>query len=89
MFIISIALITSNKVRTVPTPKVPHDFPQIQVEMNDNVSDLQTIAAIREIEAMVLRVDEETEREFGQKIIRDVLVFNQGRTEVAVTSSIS
>ncbi|WP_024598793.1 efflux RND transporter permease subunit [Pseudoalteromonas sp. TAE56] len=81
MFIISIALITSNKVRTVPTPKVPHDFPQIQVEMNDNVSDLQTIAAIREIEAMVLRVDEETEREFGQKIIRDVLVFNQGRTE--------
>ncbi|TMP03292.1 acriflavin resistance protein [Pseudoalteromonas sp. S3178] len=81
MFIISISLITSNKVRTVPTPKVPHDFPQIQVEMNDNVSDLQTIAAIREIEAMVLRVDEETEREFGQKIIRDVLVFNQGRTE--------
>lgn len=81
MFFISIALITSNKVRTVPTPKVPHDFPQIQIEMNDNVSDLQTIAAIREVEAMVLRVDEETEREFGQKIVRDVLVFNQGRTE--------
>ncbi|KPZ55376.1 efflux RND transporter permease subunit [Pseudoalteromonas sp. P1-25] len=81
MFFISIALITSNKVRTVPTPKVPHDFPQIHIEMNDNVSDLQTIAAIREVEAMVLRVDEETEREFGQKIIRDVLVFNQGRTE--------
>jgi hypothetical protein len=57
---------------------VPQDFPQIQIEMNDNVSDLQTIAAIREVEAMVLRVDEETEREFGQKIIRDVLVFNQG-----------
>jgi len=81
MFFISIALITSNKVRVVPSPKVPHDFPQIQIEMNDNVSDLQTIAAIREIEAMVLRIDEETEREFGQKIIRDVLVFNQGRTE--------
>lgn len=81
MFFISVALITSGNVRTVPTPKVPHDFPQIHIEMNDNVSDLQTIAAIREVEAMVLRVDEETEREFGQKIIRDVLVFNQGRTE--------
>ncbi|WP_372761238.1 efflux RND transporter permease subunit [Pseudoalteromonas sp.] len=81
MLILSVGLITSNKVRTVPTPKVPHDFPQIRVEMNDNVSDLQTIQAIRDIEAMVLRVDEQTERDFGQKIIRDVLVFNQGRTE--------
>jgi multidrug efflux pump subunit AcrB len=81
MLILSVGLITSNLVRTVPTPKVPHDFPQIRVEMNDNVSDIQTIQAIREIEAMVLKVDDETEKEFGQKIIRDVLVFNQGRTE--------
>jgi multidrug efflux pump subunit AcrB len=49
--------------------------------MNDNVSDIQTINAIREIEAMVLEVDKETERQTGQKIIRDLLVFNQGRTE--------
>ena len=81
MLILSVGLITSNKVRTVPTPKVPHDFPQIRVEMNDNVSDIQTIAAIRDIEAMVLQVDEATEREFGKKMIRDILVFNQGRTE--------
>jgi multidrug efflux pump subunit AcrB len=81
MFIISIGLISSNQVRTIPSPKVPHDFPQINVEMNDNVSDMQTIDAIKRIEAMVLRVDEETEREFGQKIVRDVLVFNQDRTK--------
>ena len=49
--------------------------------MNDNASDIQTITAIREIEAMVLDVDKQTEREFGQKIVRDLLVFNQGRTE--------
>jgi multidrug efflux pump subunit AcrB len=68
-------------VRVVPTPKVPHDFPQIRLEMNENASDMQTINAIREIEAMVHKVDQETEREFGQKLIRDILVFNQGRTE--------
>jgi multidrug efflux pump subunit AcrB len=81
LLVVTFALIASNQVRTIPSPKVPHDFPQINIEMNDNVSDIQTINAIREIEAMVLEVDNETERQTGQKIIRDLLVFNQGRTE--------
>jgi multidrug efflux pump subunit AcrB len=65
----------------IPSPKVPHDFPQINLEMNDNVSDIQTINAIRQIEAIVLEINKQTAREEGQKMIRDVLVFNQGRTE--------
>lgn len=51
----------------IPSPKVPHDFPQINLEMNDNVSDIQTINAIRQIEAMVLEIDKQTAREEGQK----------------------
>ncbi|MBB1355802.1 efflux RND transporter permease subunit, partial [Pseudoalteromonas sp. SR45-5] len=47
-------------------------------------SDIQTINAIREIEAMVIAIDEDTERKYGQKLIRDILVFNQGRTEAQV-----
>ncbi|HAU03278.1 MAG TPA: acriflavin resistance protein, partial [Pseudoalteromonas shioyasakiensis] len=81
LLILTFGLISSNQVRVVPTPKVPHDFPQIRLEMNENASDMQTINAIREIEGMVNKVDQETEREFGQKLIRDILVFNQGRTE--------
>ncbi|MCK8127709.1 efflux RND transporter permease subunit [Pseudoalteromonas sp. 2CM39R] len=81
LLILTFGLISSNQVRVVPTPKVPHDFPQIRLEMNENASDMQTINAIREIETMVNKVDQETEREFGQKLIRDILVFNQGRTE--------
>ncbi|MAD02328.1 efflux RND transporter permease subunit [Pseudoalteromonas shioyasakiensis] len=81
LLILTFGLISSNQVRVVPTPKVPHDFPQIRLEMNENASDIQTINAIRDIEAMVQKVDQETEREFGQKLIRDILVFNQGRTE--------
>lgn len=81
LLIITFALISSNQVRTGFMPKIPHDYPQINLEMNDNVSDMQTIEAIREIEAMVVAVDKDTEREYGQKLVRDVLVFNQGRTE--------
>ncbi|MBB1432801.1 efflux RND transporter permease subunit [Pseudoalteromonas sp. SG43-6] len=84
LLIVTFALIASNNVRTGFMPKIPHDYPQINLEMNDNVSDIQTIEAIREIEAMVIAVDKETEREYGQKLIRDVLVFNQGRTEAQI-----
>ena len=78
MLVLSFTLIASNHVRMVPTPKVPHDFPQINIEMNDNASDMQTIRAVQKIEAMVREVDRETEQK------GDLLVFNQGRTEATV-----
>ncbi|MBE0360906.1 efflux RND transporter permease subunit [Pseudoalteromonas aliena] len=84
LLIVTFALISSNQVRTGFMPKIPHDYPQINLEMNDNVSDIQTINAIREIEAMVIAIDEDTERKYGQKLIRDILVYNQGRTEAQV-----
>lgn len=84
MLVLSYTLIASNHVRMVPTPKVPHDFPQINIEMNDNASDMQTIRAVQKIEAMVREVDRETEQQAGQKMVRDLLVFNQGRTEATV-----
>ena len=80
-FLISIALISANYVRTVPTPKVPHDFPSIAIEMNENVSDQQTIDALKTIEKIILNIDEQTKAEYGQGMIRDILAFNQGRTE--------
>ncbi|MBE0364647.1 hypothetical protein PULV_a2389 [Pseudoalteromonas ulvae UL12] len=80
-FLISIALISANYVRTVPTPKVPHDFPGIEIEMNENVSDQQTIDALKTVEKIILDIDEQTKAEYGQGMIRDILAFNQGRTE--------
>ena len=84
LLIISFALISSNLVRTVPNPKVPHDFPSIQIEMNDNISDQQTISALKTIEAIVWRVEEQTKSEFDQGMVRDLLAFNQSRTEARI-----
>jgi len=81
LLIISFALISSNLVRTVPNPKVPHDFPSIQIEMNDNIADQQTIEALKTIEAIVWQVEEQTKSEFGQGMIKDILAFNQNRTK--------
>ena len=78
---ISAGLLAASYVRMVPTPKVPHDFPTIRITMNDNVSDMQTINALRSIESVITQIDKRTEAETGQSMIRDMLVFNQGRTE--------
>lgn len=78
---VSIALVMASYVRVVPSPKVPHDFPSIKLVMNDNVSSEQTIEALKLIESTVLTVDEEIEQETGQKMVRDILTFSQGRKE--------
>lgn len=84
LLVISIGLLQANYVRMVPNPKVPHDFPSIAIEMNETVSDEATIRALQIIERVVYRIDDETEKEFGQKMIKDLLAFNQGRTEARI-----
>lgn len=81
MLFIAFALLGANYVRMVPTPKVPHDFPDIRIEMNENVSDEATINALKTIESVVYEVERQIEEEYGTGMVKDLLAFNQGRTE--------
>ncbi|GFD69631.1 efflux RND transporter permease subunit [Alteromonas sp. KUL106] len=81
MLMLSMGLIAANYVRMVPNPKVPHDFPSVKIEMNENVSDLATINALKIVEQTILDVEEQIIDEFGQGMIRDRLAFNDDRTE--------
>jgi len=49
--------------------------------MNENVSDLATINALKIVEQTILDVEEQIIDEFGQGMIRDRLAFNEDRTE--------
>lgn len=80
VLLITMGLVSGNYVRVVPAPKVPHDFPGINIEMNENVSDQTTISALKTIEAMVLDVDKKIVDEFGSTMMKDIMVFNQDRT---------
>ncbi|GAA0341058.1 efflux RND transporter permease subunit [Bowmanella denitrificans] len=84
MLIISWALISANHVRMVPTPKVPHDFPSVSIEMNETVSDEATIDALKIVEAAIWQVDKEIAAEYGSGMVKDLLAFNQGRTEARI-----
>jgi multidrug efflux pump subunit AcrB len=81
ILLISVALITSDRVRFVPEPSVPHDFPSINIRMNDNSSVEQTIFAIKKIEQIILDIDKQTGREYGATMVRDILSLNDNRTE--------
>jgi multidrug efflux pump subunit AcrB len=78
---LGVGLISANYVRMVANPKVPHDFPSVRIEMNETVSDLATIDALMTIEKVIYQVDKNIEKEFGKGMVKDLLVFNQGRTE--------
>jgi multidrug efflux pump subunit AcrB len=81
MLLISIGLIQGNQVRMIPSPKVPHDFPGINISMNENVSDMSTIDALKTIESTILAVDKKIVEEYGSSMMKDIMVFNTGRTD--------
>lgn len=84
MLMLSIGLIQADYVRTVPNPKVPHDFPSVRIEMSEAVSDMATITALKTVEKVILDVEQETIDEYGSGMIRDILAFNQGRTNARI-----
>jgi multidrug efflux pump subunit AcrB len=81
LLLISVGLILGDHVRTVMSPKVAHDFPGINIEMNENVSDETTLNALMTIETMVFDVDKNIMDEYGSTMMKDIMVFNQGRTK--------
>jgi multidrug efflux pump subunit AcrB len=84
LLMFSIALFNANHVRFIPTPKVPHDFPSIRIEMNETVSDEMTIDALKTIEQVIWDTEEKIKQEFGQGMVKDLLAFNQDRTEARI-----
>ena len=81
ILVVSLALISSQRVRVVPNPSVPHDFPSVSIQMNDSVSVQQTIETLKLVEQAILAVDAQTIRQHGQGMVRDILAFNDSRTE--------
>ncbi|MEG3768448.1 efflux RND transporter permease subunit, partial [Alteromonas sp. 14N.309.X.WAT.G.H12] len=74
-------LVAGDHVRIVPNSKVPHDFPSIEIEMNENVSDTAVIDALKTIEQVILTEEDKIKQEFGTDgMIRDILAYNDDRT---------
>lgn len=81
LLMISFGLVNANYVRMIPNPKVPHDFPAVNLEMNENASDEAVITALKIIESTIMNIEKQTIEETGKPMIRDILAFNRNRNE--------
>jgi multidrug efflux pump subunit AcrB len=74
ILLLAVSLIISGNVRVVMSPKVEHDYPEISIEMNKNVSQEQTLSVLQALEKMVVVVDQQIKQEMGQAMARDIFV---------------
>ncbi|RLV61535.1 efflux RND transporter permease subunit [Parashewanella curva] len=82
--IICAGLYAGGFVRFIGTPKVPHDFPRVTLEMNEDASDKATLAAALEIKKAIETVEQELEEKYGQRMISDMQVDLRGRTRADI-----
>lgn len=80
LLIVTFSLMSAGIVRFVPMPSIPHDFPSITLEMNENVSEQATLNAIKQLENMINDVEKDSIEEVGAPLIANVMALATGTT---------
>ncbi|MGB0894418.1 MAG: efflux RND transporter permease subunit [Parashewanella sp.] len=86
--IICAGLFDGGVVRFVGQPKIPHDFPEIRLEMEQGTSEKVTLENLKKVKESLLQVDKAVEAEFGQKMISDMTVRMRNRTEGVIRAKL-
>lgn len=68
-------------VRFIGQPKVPHDFPEIRIEMNIEASEQATLDTALTVENILYDIDEEMYQEYGQRMISDLQLQLRSQTK--------
>ncbi|WOH37043.1 efflux RND transporter permease subunit [Thalassotalea fonticola] len=80
LMLISAGLFSGGFVRFIGQPKIPHDFPRINVEMNVDASEKATLNTLLNIQRIIYQIDEKIEAEHGTSMISDMQVDLRSRT---------
>ncbi|MDN3639141.1 efflux RND transporter permease subunit [Simiduia curdlanivorans] len=88
VLLISVGLFASGAIRFIGTPKIPSDFPDVNIEMQISSSENATLEAALAVEQTLLEVDRQIEKEFGTKMIANVHVDLQSRTSARIMTKL-
>ncbi|WP_125563392.1 efflux RND transporter permease subunit [Pseudoalteromonas rubra] len=69
LLVLAICLIISGLLRFTPVPKVPHDYPSINIQMDHSVSEAHTLAAVEQIETLINRVEQDIRTQTGKPMM--------------------
>jgi multidrug efflux pump subunit AcrB/uncharacterized membrane protein YhaH (DUF805 family) len=75
MLILMFGVLSAGFVRWVFFPDVPNDFMQATIQMEEGASNEATVLAIKEIEAALMRVDQQLLSEGEDMVVKHRLVF--------------
>ncbi|MCL1078207.1 efflux RND transporter permease subunit [Parashewanella spongiae] len=75
-------------VRFIGQPKIPSDFPRISLEMKVDASEKATLAGAMAVKDTLIRIDNEIEKKYGQKMLTDIQVRLQGRTRAQISTKL-
>ena len=78
--LLSVGLFAGGLIKFIGQPKIPEDFPRINIEMNVDASEKATLKTVLAIEKILYDIDNDIEQEFGQGMISDMQVELQTRT---------
>ncbi|AOT08798.1 efflux RND transporter permease subunit [Pseudoalteromonas luteoviolacea] len=84
ILIVSVGLFMGGFIKFVANPKIPHDFPSIQVEMNLSSSESATLETIKKLETMLYQVEQQIEQEHNQVMVKNFAVNMNGRTNATI-----
>jgi multidrug efflux pump subunit AcrB len=70
VLVLSITLVTSGKVRWVFFPDIPSDFIQVQIEMDEGSSELNTLNVVQSVEEALYAMNEQFEKETGAPVVK-------------------
>ncbi|WP_105168059.1 efflux RND transporter permease subunit [Pseudoalteromonas sp. T1lg23B] len=84
IIIVTAGLFAGGLVKFVANPKIPHDFPEVRIEMNLSSSESATLQTAQKIEALILDVDKQIAEKYGTGMIRDLSVSLRGRTNANI-----
>ncbi|MBY6107155.1 efflux RND transporter permease subunit [Ferrimonas balearica] len=85
MMILCGGLIQSGLVRTVSFPDIPSDFINVQLEMENGVSERQTLRAVQQMEEALFTMNDEIAEEIGIEVVRHSFVWLGSRTDASMT----
>lgn len=88
VILITAGMFMAGVIKFVGTPKVPHDFATIDIEMNPSVPEQATMKALLAIEAMAKEVERDIEEEFGRPMVEKFFVSMQSRTTAEIQAKL-
>ncbi|MBY5992467.1 efflux RND transporter permease subunit [Ferrimonas balearica] len=85
MMVLCGGLIASGLVRTVSFPDIPSDFINVQLEMEQGVSEQQTLKVVQQMETALFATNDAIAAEEGKDVVRHSFVWLGSRTNASMT----